>query len=252
MKSARHNVWLLVGVAACVSLFAVGAAHAQEGAPPAPPGPVAQEHNNVRPAIKWKRFDYNCDEGAKITVFLHDTSVKVYFKDRLYLMRQTPSADGTRYSDGKVIWWSKGDDGFLQEDSEDGEGQKIVKDCYLVQTPAAVASTRTVTGTITYLARIALPAQAVVQLQLQDLSREGEAAVVAEEKFTLGDRGSPLPFTLKVDAAKIDVRRTYGIAARIAVQGEPRFATKEPYKVLTQGNPSKVDMVLLPAGGPRP
>lgn len=215
----------------------------------------------MRPAIKWKRLDYTCENSTKVTVYLHETSAKVYFQDHLYLMRQTPfvdaegkpSADGTRYSDGKVIWWSKGDDGFLQEDTPNGDGQKIVKDCYLVPSPAPQVSSTTVTGTITYLVRMALPSQAVIQLQLLDVSRsDAPGTVVAEKKFTLGERGAPVPFTFSVDASKIDPKHAYAVSARILVVGELRFATKETYKVLTQGNPSNVDLVLLPAGGTRP
>jgi len=232
----------------------------EQGAPtpaaPNPPAPAAgaQEHNNVRPAIKWQRFDYACEDNAKIVVMIHDSSAKIYFQDHLYLMRQTPAADGARYSDGKVAWWSKGNNGFLQEeDTEIGEGRRVAKNCYRVASPAETARSSTVTGTLTYLVRMALPSQAVVQVQLLDLSGEGGVAtetLVAEDKFTLGQRGVPLPFALKVDSAKLDPKHTYGVNARISLLGQVRFANKEPYKVLTQGNPTKVDMVLLPAGKP--
>jgi len=94
---------------------------------PATPGPT----NNIRPAIKWKEFNYTCEAGAKLTVYLHSTTAKVRTQDHFFLMRQTPSADGTRYSDGKVFWWSKGDAGFLQEDAPDGDGRMLVKECTL-------------------------------------------------------------------------------------------------------------------------
>ena len=129
-----------------------------------------------------------------------------------------------------------------------------MKDCYQVASPEEPANYSTVTGTLTYLVRMALPPQAVAQVQLLDLSRsEGTdtpPALVAEEKFTLGQRGVPLPFTLKVDSSKIDPKHTYGVSARISLLGQVRFASKEPSKVLTQGNPTKVDMVLLPTGKP--
>jgi membrane-bound inhibitor of C-type lysozyme len=95
--------------------------------PAATPGPT----NNVRPAIKWKRFDYTCEGGAKITVYLHNTTAKVRTHDQIYMMRQTRSGDGNRYSDGKVLWWGKGDTGFLQEDTPDGDGKMLVKGCVL-------------------------------------------------------------------------------------------------------------------------
>jgi membrane-bound inhibitor of C-type lysozyme len=95
--------------------------------PAASPGPT----NNIRPAMKWKEFNYTCEKGAKLTVYLRSTTAKVRTQDHLFLMRQTPSAEGTRYSDGKVLWWSKGDTGFLQEDTPDGDGNMLVKGCML-------------------------------------------------------------------------------------------------------------------------
>ena len=251
-----HKLWRLTVLVAGLSLCARGATRAQEqNTPPAqarPPRGI-EEHNHVRAAAKWQRFDYTCMGNTKLVVYLLDGSAKVYYQDQLYLMRQTSAADGARYSNGKVVWWSKGADGFLQEeDTEVGDGQKIAKDCYRVTLEAETANATTVTGTLTYLVRMALPSQAVVQLQLLDLSHEDAPASVAEEKFTLGQRAVPLAFALKVDSAKIDPKHTYGVSARISLVGKLRFATKEPYKVLTQGNPSKVDMVLLPAGAPKP
>jgi membrane-bound inhibitor of C-type lysozyme len=93
----------------------------------AAPGPT----NNVRPALKWKRFDYTCEDGDKITVYLRDTTAKVRTSNHIYMMRQTRSADGNRYSDGKVLWWGKDDTGFLQEDTPDGNGKMLVKGCSL-------------------------------------------------------------------------------------------------------------------------
>lgn len=256
MKRAEYKSWLAIGGCA-VALSAASAAGAQEQAAPKTPEPGTQEHNNVRAAAKWQRFDYACENNIKIIVQIHDGSAKVYYEDHLYLMKQTPAADGTRYSDGKVVWWSKGDTGFLQEeDTTIGEGQRIAKNCYRAAATAEASRYSTVTGTLTYLVRMALPPQAVVQVQLLDLTRGNSAAapgaLVAEEKFPLGQRNVPVTFSLKVETAKIDPKHTYGVSARISTLGQPRFVTKEPYKVLTQDNPTKIDMVLLPAGAAKP
>jgi putative lipoprotein len=244
----RHKLCLSIG-------FAIALSAAQAAGAPLDKAQGQQEHNNVRPAAKWQRFDYACENSAKIVVYLHDDSAKVYYQDHLYLMRQTPAADGARYSDGKIVWWSKGENGFLQEeDTAASEGQRIAKNCYRVASPGAALSYSTVSGTLTYLVRMALPAQALVQVQLLDLTRGESAAapgaLVAEEKFALGQRNVPVTFTLKVDSAKIDPKHTYGVNARISLMGQVRFANEEPFKVLTQGNPTKVHMVLLPAGKP--
>ena len=85
----------------------------------------------MRPAIKWKRSDYACEGGTKVAIYVHDTVAKVRTQAHNYVMVQTRSADGNRYSDGKILWWSKGDAGFLQEDTPDGDGKMLVKECVL-------------------------------------------------------------------------------------------------------------------------
>ena len=135
MRNTLRQKRVLAGLIAWASLGLVlaGIARAQQTpstqADPAKPAPSAT--NNVRPAIKWKRFDYTCEAGAKVTVYVHNATAKVRTRDQIYMMRQTRSADGSRYSDGKVLWWGKGDTGFLQEDTPDGDGRMLVKGCVL-------------------------------------------------------------------------------------------------------------------------
>src|SRR6267142_5202928 len=126
----RERIILVLLASAGSGLFAGGLACGQQAtrAQAAPEKQsAAPPTNNVRPAMKWKRFDYTCEGGAKIVVYLHNTTAKVRTRDQMYLMRQTPAPDGNRYSDGKVLWWGKGDTGFLQEDTPDGDGKMIVK-----------------------------------------------------------------------------------------------------------------------------
>ena len=131
-RGKRFMLGLLVWTGS--NLFAVAEACTQQ--PPSAPEPVKpaaapKPTNNVRPAIKWKQFNYTCEAGAKITVYLHNTTAKVRTQDHFYMMRQTPSADGNRYSDGKVTWWGKDETGFLQEDTPDGDGKMLVEGCTL-------------------------------------------------------------------------------------------------------------------------
>jgi putative lipoprotein len=227
---------------ACLNslLFAAPPIFSQDAA-----APPAKASNDAKPAMQWKRFDYTCDAGAKLTVFLHDNSVKVRFKDNTYLMRQVLSADGGRYSDGKVVWWSVGHGGFLQEDSPDGNGAMIVKDCKLDKPMSGAASTSSVTGTVSYRVRIALPPTAVIQVQLLDVSlADAPDKMLAEEKITLGNRQVPVPFTLKFDPARLDQRHTYSVSARISVDGELRFKSDTAYLVLTRGNPNRIDVLV--------
>jgi putative lipoprotein len=250
-KIPRYGIAVLM-----LGALLAGAAWAQEPATP-PAGTQtapAQEHNNVRKAIPWKQFDYTCEGGAKLTVYLAGDLAKVRYQDHAYLMKQTMSADGNRYSDGKVVWWGKGNGGFLQEDTPEWNGKMIVQGCKLDKPLNAEAPGGTVTGTVSYLQRMALPPSAVIQVQLLDVSlADAPATVIAQEKIKLGNRQVPVPFTLTFDPATIDAKHTYSVSAKITVDGKLSFASDQPYPVLTGGKPSHVDLILkqVAASGPK-
>ena len=228
-----------------IVLLGAGAAHSQEVSPPQP----AKPSNAVRPAIRWTQFDYTCEGGTKLTVYLHNETAKVRYRGTAYLMTQTRSADGKRYSDGKVVWWGKGNAGFLEEDAPDGSGKRIAKDCQLDQPlKTSRASAGSVTGTIAYLQRIALPPNAIILVQLQEVSRaDAPSKTIAQEKITLGDRQVPVPFELKFEPTKIDAKHSYVVSARIVVDDKLRFLSDKAYPVLTRDNPSRVEIILKPA-----
>lgn len=109
---------------------------------------------------------------------------------------------------------------------------------------APAASGVRVTGTLSYLQRIALPPDSDVIVQLRDVSRMDAAAVVlAEQRFTTRSQ-VPLPFELTVDPARIDPRMRYAVAARIEQGGKLLFINDKIYPVLTQGHGNRVDLVL--------
>ena len=220
---------------------------ATPGAPATPSPPAAPAAPAVKRAIEWKQFEYRCEGGAKLRVYLHNETAKVVYKDKVYLMRQTRSADGGRYSDERVVWWSKGNGGFLQEDTPDGNGEMIVKGCELDKPMDAEAKPDTVSGMVSYLSRIALPASAIIEVKLQDVSlADAPAKVIAKEEIALGERQVPVPFELKFDPEKIDAKHMYAVSASILVNGELRFVSDEAYPVLTRGNAAHVEVIVKP------
>jgi uncharacterized lipoprotein YbaY len=237
----RHSVRQLVAgfvLGTCV----MASLQAQEPATPSMTAPT------VGSTAKWKQFDYTCEGGAKLTVFLSNETVKILFQNHRYLMRQVIAASGTRYSDGKVVWWSKGETGFLQHDTPEGNGEMIVRDCQLNQPLHSAAARNLITGTVTYLVRLALPPDAIIQVQLEDVSRaDAPATTIVADKILLGQRQLPIPFELKFDAAKIDAHHAYVVSARILVNDQLRFINDRTYPVFTQGNPSHVEIILKPA-----
>lgn len=109
--------------------------------------------------------------------------------------------------------------------------------------PAASSGVH-VSGTISYLQRVALPPDSDVIVQLRDVSRmDAKAGILAEQRFTTRSQ-VPLPFELMVEPAKIDPRMRYAVAARIERGGKLMFINDKLYPVLTQGHGSRVEMVL--------
>jgi putative lipoprotein len=234
IRIRRHSIAALAGAA-----LLAGIASAQDAPAQATQAPPAR--NNVRKAIPWKQFNYTCEGGAKLFVYLTGDLAKVRYGDNSYSMKQTMSADGNRYSDGKVVWWGKGNGGFLQEDAPDGNGKMIVSGCQLDKPPA----TESVTGTVSYLQRMALPTNAVIQVRLSDASlADARAKVIAEQTINLGQRQVPVPFALTFDPGRIDAKHTYSVSAKITVDGKLWFITDQSYPVLTNDKPSRVDLIL--------
>lgn len=95
----------------------------------------------------------------------------------------------------------------------------------------ALAAQRTLKGEVTYRERIALPPDAVLVVQLADVSRaDAPAAVVAEQKISPAGQ-VPIRFRLKFDRAAIRPNATYALQARISVGGSLWFVTDTRYEV---------------------
>jgi len=190
------------------------------------------------------KFSYSCDSGAKVMVYLRERNARVVFGGKSYSMRQVEAASGAKYSDGKTVWWSKGEEGFLEDESKTGQAVRLAENCKLEKPPAAMA---VVSGTVAYRERIAMPENAVLTMQLRDMSESNEtdrAEVIAEQKFTFAGHQVPLPFELRYDAAKIDPGHTYALSARITIADQLMFMNTTAYRVITQGNPAKADILL--------
>jgi putative lipoprotein len=102
-----------------------------------------------------------------------------------------------------------------------------------------------VTGTVAYREKMALPPGAIVEIKLQDVSKQdAPAVVIGEQTITTTGNQVPFPFEIKYDPAAIDPRFTYAVMASITVDGELWFTTDTTYAVITGDNPTEVDLVL--------
>jgi len=109
----------------------------------------------------------------------------------------------------------------------------------------------TVTGTVTYLQRIALPPGAVLTVRLLDVSRaDAPSVTLAEQTIPLAGRQVPVPFALAYDAAAVDARHTYAVRAEIRQGDGLLWTTDMVVPALTQGAPtSGIEVRLVMAGG---
>jgi uncharacterized lipoprotein YbaY len=116
--------------------------------------------------------------------------------------------------------------------------------------PPLIAQSRaSLTGSVTYRPRIALPPNAVVEVKLQEVSRlDAPAVTVAEQRIETKGRQVPIPFELNYDASRINPSYTYVVQARILVDNQLRWINTTAYQVLTRGNPANnLEIVVDPA-----
>ncbi|MCV6584406.1 MAG: YbaY family lipoprotein [Marinibacterium sp.] len=100
-----------------------------------------------------------------------------------------------------------------------------------------------ITGTATYLQRIALPQGAQLTVSLLDVSKQDVAAeVLATQRYDIP--GVPVEFALDYDPDQIDDAMSYSIAAEIRAQDGLLFRTTQAYPVLTRGAGDRVELVL--------
>ena len=89
-----------------------------------------------------------------------------------------------------------------------------------------------VIGTVAYRHRIALPADAVVMVSLQDTTLADAAArTIAETKIETKGAQVPIPFRIDYDPAMIDPSHSYSVRATITAGGNMLFTSTTIYPV---------------------
>jgi uncharacterized lipoprotein YbaY len=104
-----------------------------------------------------------------------------------------------------------------------------------------------VAGTVSYQQMIELSPDAVLTVQLQDVSKADAPATVIGETIVTEFDGIPIPFAVSYDPEVIDTRNTYALSVRITDgAGNLLFTNTTSYPVITQGNPSEVEVMVDP------
>ena len=109
----------------------------------------------------------------------------------------------------------------------------------------------TIRGTVTYLQRIALPANSEVRVWLVDAAAPTGPAV-AETVFSTRDRQVPYQFELNYDQRDINRQRNYELRAEIRSNNAVRFKTAAGQPVSLRGNQNNstpIELVLSVVDG---
>ncbi|EGQ7852021.1 MULTISPECIES: YbaY family lipoprotein [Vibrio] len=106
---------------------------------------------------------------------------------------------------------------------------------------------QTISGTVFYRERIALPEDAAVTLVLEDVSlADAPAKVIAKHKFITNGKQVPLSFDLAYDSKKIIANHRYNVRARIEVNGRLRFISDTIVPVITdEANTRNVEIMVV-------
>jgi uncharacterized lipoprotein YbaY len=120
----------------------------------------------------------------------------------------------------------------------------------LMLQPAATAQvvstdTSTVTGTVSYLPRIALVPTATLEVQLLDVTQtDRPAQVITSQVITANGQQVPISYTLTYLIDAIIPSHTYAVAARITTDGQVAWISTQPYYALTKGKLTGLDIVV--------
>ena len=104
----------------------------------------------------------------------------------------------------------------------------------------------TVRGTVTYRERIALTPGATLKVQIRDTSLADAASELVAEQVISDPGQVPIRFEVPYHRGDINSASTYSVSARIEeADGRLAFINDTAHDVITGGNPTTVDMVLV-------
>ncbi len=113
----------------------------------------------------------------------------------------------------------------------------------------ALVSAETLSGTVTYLQRIAMPPDAVLTIEVRDVSRADVASDLIASQEIAAPGNPPYEFAFDYDPATIDPAHSYSLRATMHRGGDLLMTTDQAYPVLTRGAGDSAEMVLKMVSG---
>ena len=81
---------------------------------------------------KGTTFEFVCPDGASLQVTYSENGERasLVYDGKVFNLKRTISGSGARYTDGKIVFWNKGDKALIEID-----GKIIHQDCELLKEP---------------------------------------------------------------------------------------------------------------------
>jgi uncharacterized lipoprotein YbaY len=193
------------------------------------------------------RREYLCAGGARIVILIETSGARLTLNGHIYNMKVIESSSTTKYAEGSVAWSSTGEEGFLVDSADPANPKMLAEGCHLQSSfPIGAPTTNSINGTATFGQHPGLPTDAVLIVQLRDLTHDADdpAAVLVEERIPLGARKSPISFAVRYDAAKITTKVPSGISASITGRGKLLFVLVKAVTIPDITNPGPVRLAL--------
>lgn len=113
------------------------------------------------------------------------------------------------------------------------------------QTPTAQTVEPEVSGTITYRQKIALPPDAVVRIEIIDVSERVRDFVVVAEQTIKNPGAVPIKFQISCPPDRIDPNHQYRLLARIEdSSGKALFTSSKAYPVISKGSANTLEVIV--------
>ncbi|NJO22538.1 MAG: META domain-containing protein [Sphingomonadales bacterium] len=113
-----------------------------------------------------------------------------------------------------------------------------------VASAAPFARAGVLSGEVFYRERVALPADAVLEVSLVDVTRPGGLGELVASMQVRPNRQTPIPFEIRYGDDEVDPRRSYAVRANILADGRLLFVNARPQRVLTHGHPNSVRILM--------
>ena len=115
-----------------------------------------------------------------------------------------------------------------------------------LEIPSGREPDASVSGTVTYRERLALTPGATLVVELRDVSYADAAAPLIARQTITAPGQAPISFKVEYSRDDIDSRNRYSVSARIVESdGRLAFTNDTAYEVITRGQPTRVDMLLV-------